>query len=255
MHTAVYVYCLVRRARTPQAADAPAGLPGAGAPEVHPIDPGTWVVSAVVPLAVYGPEPLEEALRDLDRVGRIGLAHDRVVAHFLKQRGSTVVPMTLFTMFSTVARALADLRRRRRQITSAFDRIEGCEEWGVRVLTGAAQSSRRGRTDAATGAAFLAARKQARDESRARTEGATAAADAAYDSLAAYARERRRREALMAGARPPLLDAAFLVPTRRRAAFQAAVRKAAREVARAGAELTLTGPWPAYSFVGPEERA
>jgi hypothetical protein len=48
---------------------------------------------------------------------------------------------------------------------------------------------------------------------------------------------------------PPLLDAAFLVPTGKRARFQAAARRLAQACARAGADLTLTGPWPAYNFV------
>jgi hypothetical protein len=46
-----------------------------------------------------------------------------------------------------------------------------------------------------------------------------------------------------------LLDAAFLLPARRAAAFRAAVRAAAGRLARRGIEVTLTGPWPPYHFV------
>jgi hypothetical protein len=48
---------------------------------------------------------------------------------------------------------------------------------------------------------------------------------------------------------PPLLDAAFLVPVRRRARFRALAERAAEDVLQRGGRLTLTGPWPAYNFV------
>ncbi|MGH8638679.1 MAG: GvpL/GvpF family gas vesicle protein, partial [Burkholderiales bacterium] len=51
----------------------------------------------------------------------------------------------------------------------------------------------------------------------------------------------------------PLLDAAFLVPARSRREFHAAAERVAKHVARSGAHLTLTGPWPPYHFVGAEE--
>ena len=52
---------------------------------------------------------------------------------------------------------------------------------------------------------------------------------------------------------PPLLDAAFLVPVRRRARFRAAAADAARQVTQQGAQFTVTGPWPAYNFVSVSE--
>jgi hypothetical protein len=89
---------------------------------------------------------------------------------------------------------------------------------------------------------------------------------AAARQLAADGRERARalhanlgRHADDARTRPPLaaagdkrllLDAAFLVRESRETAFRGAVRREAERLAGAGFELTLTGPWPPYSFVG-----
>ena len=47
-----------------------------------------------------------------------------------------------------------------------------------------------------------------------------------------------------------LLDAAFLVAHARRASFRAAAERAAARLGRDGYDLTLTGPWPPYNFVG-----
>jgi hypothetical protein len=48
---------------------------------------------------------------------------------------------------------------------------------------------------------------------------------------------------------PPILEAAFLVPASARARFKLEARRQAGACAAAGADMTLTGPWPAYSFV------
>ena len=45
-----------------------------------------------------------------------------------------------------------------------------------------------------------------------------------------------------------LLDAAFLVRTGRAAAFRTAAATLGRRLA-SGYELTLSGPWPPYTFV------
>ena len=77
----------------------------------------------------------------------------------------------------------------------------------------------------------------------------TAAADHTFSSLAAIARDARRRDDGPEGVPPPLLDAAFLVPAIRRSRFKAAVTRLARDTVTVGAHLTLSGPWPAYNFV------
>jgi hypothetical protein len=48
---------------------------------------------------------------------------------------------------------------------------------------------------------------------------------------------------------PLLLDAAFLVPRARGSAFGKRVAREARTLARQGYDLTITGPWPPYTFV------
>jgi hypothetical protein len=66
---------------------------------------------------------------------------------------------------------------------------------------------------------------------------------------ATLARRKAPRELPVQGG-PLLLDAAFLVPRRRARSFQSLAAREARSLARLGYGLTLTGPWPPYSFVG-----
>jgi hypothetical protein len=217
------------------------------------------MVMARVPLDVYGPEPLATALQDLRWVSDVAVAHEAVVEHFSRQAGATVIPMKLFTMFSTTARAVEEMRSRRAAIDRVIRRVGGCEEWGVRITRsaparprGAAAGAPRGRSAAppASGVAFLAAKKQARDDARESERAAAAAAHAAFEALSEIARDARRRDDVPQGAAsPPVLDAAFLVPNGRRARFRAAARRLAAATAKAGARLTVTGPWPAYNFV------
>jgi hypothetical protein len=253
LRDATYVYCLVRSSRKPSAARVPEGLPGATAPAVAEIDRPLWLVASRVPLAQYGPEALEPALRDLDWVGRSAVAHEAVVEHFASAAAAAVIPMKLFTMFSTVERAVEAMRARRRALDRVFERIAGCEEWGVRVVRSKAAGAAKPAARPRSGTAFLTARKRARDASASAAAAATTAAEQAFSTLVELARDgRRRRDDAPAGAAPPLLDAAFLVPARGRARFHAAAERAARAVARSGATMTLTGPWPPYNFVGEE---
>lgn len=255
--TATYLYCIVKSATKPSTARSPEGLPGAERPRAVAAGGPLWLIVAPVPLATYGPEQLERRLADMDWVGSVALAHESVVEQFVRRAATTVIPMKLFTMFSTVDRAVADIRQRRPAIAAAMRRISGAEEWGIRILREpAAPVFKAGPTRAASGAAFLAAKKRAKDDAKLSRLAAGEAAADAFDQLATIARDARRRDGAPAeGATPPLLDAAFLVPVASRARFKSAATRAAARCAGAGAQMTISGPWPAYNFVqGEEER-
>jgi gas vesicle protein GvpL/GvpF len=246
-----YLYCVVRSTTKPRTGRAPAGLPGGARPAVVAAGRSLWLVVSEVPLDRYGPERLETALRDLDWVAEVAVAHEAVVEHFARLRGTAVVPMKLFTMFSTEQRAADEMQQRRKDIDAVLKRIAGCEEWGIRVIQGPDRTVPLPAPDVRSGAAFLAGRKQARDNRRAAVERAAAAAATVFDALSPITKDARRRLDAPAGAVPPLLDAAFLVPSAKRARFRGAARRAAKACAEAGAQMTMTGPWPAYNFVQP----
>jgi hypothetical protein len=251
LSVATYLYAIVKAARRPSDAGAPPGLPGGSAPRVLRATPSLWLVTADVPLAVYGPGPLESALADLEWVGRIALAHEQVVEHFGHRRGTTLIPMKLFTMFSSPDRAVAEIAPRWRTIDRVMRHVSGAEEWGVRVVRAeSGEPAAATPVRPASGTAFLAARKLARDSRRSVQQQTAEAVAEAYVALAKIAKDAvRRDDPAPAGATPPLLDAAFLVPARERRKFDATARRHAVSCAKASAQLTLTGPWPPYHFV------
>jgi Gas vesicle synthesis protein GvpL/GvpF len=251
--TATYLYCVVHAPVAPTAARAPRGLPGAARIDVTPIARSLWLVTAAVPLEMYGPGVLERSLRDVDWVTTAAVAHEEVVEYFARRTGSTVIPMKLFTMFSSVERAVDDMRPRQQQLSAVVRRIAGCEEWGVRIThTPAVVGRDRATAAAASGTEFLAARKAARDAARRSVGTAAAAAEEAYRTLSAIARDARRRDDVPTGATsPPVLDAAFLVPLTQRSRFKSAVKKLA-DGADHGTQVVLTGPWPSYNFIQSE---
>lgn len=254
--TAAYVYGVVRSRRKPATSRVPPGLPGASRPVPVRLAPSLWLIVADVPLRTYGPKVLERALRDIPWVADTALAHEAVVEHFTRVRGAVVVPMKLFTMFSTVERAVAEISRKLDAIEAVVLRIAGCEEWGVRIVRSSLPQPPARRRSGKSGAAFLLAKKHARDEAARRAKAAADAAEEAFEELEALTRGTWRRATVPEGATaPPLLDAAFLVPVKQRARFQAAAKRLAARCSKTGAEITLSGPWPAYSFTQGEGRS
>jgi hypothetical protein len=251
--TAVYLYCVVRTPRRPSLTRVPAGLVGAGQPEAHRLAGPLWLIIALVPLAIYGPAHLEPRLRDLDWVGETAVAHESVVEHFARARGAVVLPAKLFTMFSSLEKAVEDIRRRKAIIERAMRHISGSQEWGVRIVRRAAavaSAGRRSRKGITSGAGFLTERKNARDAAVNARAAAFEAAASALTRLRRHAKDAQVREPRQEpGSNPPILEAAFLVTTRARTRFKAEARRQAAAVALAGADMTLTGPWPAYNFV------
>lgn len=252
--SALYVYALVKTARALALGKAPAGLAGAGKPRVLEVGEGWNAVVADVPLKLYGAEAIDAKLRDLDWVSARAGEHDAVIEHALAL--GTVVPLKLFTMFASDDRAAAHVARSRRSLDRVAERIGGCEEWGLRVLL----DEKRARAAAAaqpapkkkvSGTAFLERKKAIEDVRKKTGERGTVEATELFDALAALAKKAQRRPAPNRDlAARVFLDAVFLVPRAKVEKLKDAVRKAAPALVDAGFDITLSGPWPAYSFIG-----
>jgi hypothetical protein len=267
--TGTYVYCVVRAAAEPDVAVRGARLPDAGVPRVVPLAGRTWLVLADVPLGVYGSVALEQRLKDLDWIGAVGLAHQAMVDACLKHEA--VVPMKVLTIFASVARARKEMRRHADRLRMAMQQVAGCVEWGVRVTRAPqpARTLRRLETQpwvqsqaqpatarpATTGRAFLEAKVQHRQAAREETETLDRHLRTLADTLNDVTRDvRYRLEQPAGGTVPVLLDAAYLVPRRSERQFRAQVRAKSQPLLARGCRVTVTGPWPAYSFVSPDGR-
>ena len=250
--TLTYVYCLVRAARRPALREVPAGL--AGSRDLRLLQTGErlWLVAATVSEAEYGEAALQRGLQNLDWVGRRAMEHEAVVEHFLT--ASAVLPMQLFTLFVSDERAVAHVARDKRRIGPILQRIDGHLEWGLRLTwdeKAARQVVESAHTRPATGVDYLARKRDLRDVNRVQLTDAKAEADRLYRSLSREATDARRRTATEQAAPGSrlLLDAAFLVPMKKAAAFRAALRRNSKDLGKSGLVVSLTGPWPPYNFV------
>ena len=102
-----------------------------------------------------------------------------------------------------------------------------------------------------SGAAYLSAKGKQRTAAIEFAGRARETAAALFDRLDEQSRLATRRTAseLPVQGGPLLLDAAFLVPRARAKSFRALVAREARILSRQGYGLTVSGPWPPYSFV------
>lgn len=253
--TVTYLYCLIAAERRPPLTGVPRGLPGTGPLRALDAGDGLWLIVADAPLTVYGAAPIERNLRDLEWVALRGAAHARIVESFARR--TTTLPMKLFTLFNSDERALAHVRGDATRVRRVLERVTGRAEWGVRVrLDGALVKKRAGKRPApaaagrASGTKFLMAKKQARDVARDVLLEGRAAVEEAYEALATVADATRRRPAGELEGTRVVLDAALLVPSGRLTSFKRLVRRAASGLATRGYRLSVSGPWPAYNFVG-----
>ena len=219
--------------------------------------PNLYVIVADAPLDRYGETAINRGLGDLDWVSRAAIAHEAVVEAFIGE--TAVLPMKLFTIFMNDERALAHVRGERTRIAAMIKRVANHQEWGVRVVLDRARAANSQRTvarartlqPAASGLAYLAQKKAQRDAAAELATNARQTVAALYDKLSARARDARRRPAseMPIDGGPLLLDAAFLVPRARAASFQTLTAREAKSLERQGYGLTVTGPWPPYTFV------
>ncbi len=248
----VYVYGVVAGRLPARALAGLPSLPDGAAPRTVALDDTMRIIVADVPAAVYNAASLAPHLTDLEWVGRCGAAH-HAVADALAQTHA-VLPFRLFTLFSSEARALATLRRSQPRLARALARVAGRHEWVLRIgrpLPPAGGPRAANREPAATsGAEFLRAKAGARRALGDRNARVADEAARVFDAL------RQLSDASAARPIPAgtslLLDAAFLVPKRRTAALRRTLTQSAAMLLREGCPVSLTGPWPAYSFASLE---
>src|SRR5947207_6816428 len=127
-----YVYCVVASPRAPRLSRTPRGLPGMGPVRLVDVDRGLYLAVADAPLTRYGEAAINRGLSDLDWVSRAAIAHESVVESFIDP--TAVLPMKLFTIFTSDARALEHVSAQRAHIDAVVKRVANHQEWGVRVV-------------------------------------------------------------------------------------------------------------------------
>jgi hypothetical protein len=209
-----------------------------------------WLVVADAPLDRFDEASINKHISDLDWVSRAAVAHEAVVESFIA--ADAVLPMKLFTIFTADDRAAEHVASQRAQIEGVLERVLKHDEWGVRIVLDAVKRRAAKRPMATPGgASYLTGKKAQRDARSELVERSREVVTELYDRLAREAGHARRRSVseLPMKNGPLLLDAAFLVPRSRASRFRTAIARQARLLQPRGYRVSLTGPWPPYSFM------
>jgi Gas vesicle synthesis protein GvpL/GvpF len=253
----LYVYAVVERRPSARKVARLPSMPHGDAPRIVALDDDVSVIVADVPASTYAAAALEARLGDLDWVAKCGAAHHSV-ADVLAD-SYVVLPFRLFTIFSTEQKALTTLRKARPRIRRALARVKGRKEWVLRIgrparlQAGLPTDARHKNTERAkVGTDFLRAKADARKQEAERAARVKNDAVAVFETLRELADESTLRP--VEPGTNLLVDAAFLVGTGRTSRFQQALKRAAAGLLRDGCQVSLTGPWPPYSFASVDDK-
>ena len=234
--------------------EAPAaGLAGVGGVPPRTISAaGLTAIVGDVADREYGEAALRRNLEDLDWLARTARAHHAVL-EAVAERGP-VVPMRLATLFASDAGVTGTLRERADDFRGSLSLIAARSEWGVKAYAAkpADPVADPGLPATGPGAAYLQRRRAQLTASKDARAEALASARTVYAELGRFAVASRlyppQAPDLAGQPAPMVLNAAYLVANERAGEFSAAV--ADLTARHRFVQLALTGPWPAYSFVG-----
>jgi Gas vesicle synthesis protein GvpL/GvpF len=238
-----YVYA-IGRALDPAGLAGLAGIDGA---EVHRIAHRDLV--AVVSAAPSDEAALRARLERLDELAAVAQAHHAVVAAVATQ--TVVAPFRLATIYRDEHRVRELLHDRYEEFKALLDRLAGTVEVGIKLYVEDRSPARA--APSASGRAYLqqlSQRHRRRDEE---WRHAAAAVERVDTALGAHALDRcrhRPQPAQLSGAAGHnVLNAAYLVLTRRVTEFTELAQRLATDEPTLRVEVT--GPWAPYSFAEP----
>jgi hypothetical protein len=233
----------------------PADLTGAtgfhGAPLEVVEHAGLSAVVCDVDLAEFGEQPLTSNLEDLAWLEWAARTHNQVVWQIAA--GATCAPLRLVTVCSDDDSVRAKVDELRSDLDEVLDRVEGRQEWSLKVLVPqrqAAESMAASEQTSTSGVDYLRRKREAADRRRELGEDAARSAHDLHDVARRHAVASRRlppQDPRLTGrADTMVLNAAYLVEADTHEAFRSAVLTAAGE--RPQVSVELDGPWPPYSF-------
>lgn len=228
------------------------GLGVGGAPPRAITAAGLTAIVADVPDREFGEAALRRNLEDLDWLDQTARAHHTVLEAVAKR--VPVVPMRLATLFASDAAVTGTLRERADDFRGALSAIAMRSEWGVKgfAVKPADPVDDSAQPTANPGTAYLRRRRAQLTADRDARQEAVTSAQSVYAQLRRLAASSRlyppQPPSLTGQATPMVLNSAFLVADEKAREFTAAVTELG--TAHPSVQLTITGPWPAYSFVG-----
>lgn len=218
--------------------------------------------------AMYGPAAIERNSGEASWLSPRALAHDRVLTWAQELGG--VLPMPMFSLWGSDEALRRMLDDRHSDFERIFSRVEGADEFGVRVhrrdevlaksLNDLDDDTRALQAQAAAASPsqrYLLERKLEDHMKLAVRTAAKRMSKQVFDELGALSRDAVARPLVADTGTPDVtlvLNAAFLVDRRRLGEFRSAVGDRVREFQSRGLTFDVTGPWPPYNFTRAKQR-
>jgi hypothetical protein len=260
----LWVYCVVRD-DFPELPVELEGVHAAARPHVVRGAGAAAIVSAV-PLDQFGEDTLKRNLTDGEWLESVARTHEDVLESALGS--GPIVPMRICTIFrgeGQVRRMLADGQS---AFSETLERLDGRAEWRVKVIADRARVAQmvrtRGRSTppgsglgsrpAGEGGAYLGRKHEDRYLRELIDVVVDEAVRESHSRLEEWAAASEllppRRPDVAGHEREMVFDGAYLVDDDRVDALEGVVRGLSRRYSDAGLSFELTGPWPAFHFVG-----
>lgn len=187
-------------------------------------------------------DQLAANMENLDWLATTSVRHQRVVAEIASQ--ITILPTRFGTVFLSEESLRAHVSERKQQLLQTLKKIEGTEEWGVKLF-GIARAPAQ-MPSLSSGSDYLRA-KAAKLQPVGRKELDPEVKEFIRD-LQAVTEDSAVSGKVSSGQRNLEWQASFLVRKSRKKEWNAVLRKYATAW-QERREIECTGPWPPYSFI------
>jgi len=203
-------------------------------------DSGLTAWFSRVPQAEFG-ERLAANMENLEWLSGASVRHQRTVGQI--SDAVTLLPARFGTVFKSEESLLEHMREQRDKLRATLARIEGAEEWGVKLFLNPAPPA--SPIEAASGRDYL--RAKAMVQVKKRTELDPDVVEFARE-LQAIAQDSAPAGKVSSGQSNLEWQASFLVRKKDRPKWDNMLKRYATRWADRR-EIQCTGPWPPYSFV------
>lgn len=242
-------------------------LPGEGIDPAYPVEivsqGALHAVVSQVPLATFGETALQENLRNEHWIASHVRHHESLLEHLMQH--VSLLPMRFCTIYADADRVKEMLELRGAQLEDTLNRLQGSQEWGVRIYSDVEQLRRRVVEDSERVRALLSDMKSKprgvahfikkqmvvaiHEEVEALTEACTQETQESLDALSEdsalqelFTPDAEDRQGAM------IANAAYLVQRSDEEDFKNEIERLRSKYTDFGFDFERTGPWPPYSF-------
>lgn len=213
---------------------------------------------SLVDAAEYSQPVIDARSKDVEWLGAIGYRHQSVMSALM--RGGTVIPLRAFTLFANESTLRAHLQEQGRMFESILRRLDGKQEWTLRIEFDPEQwnealvrrvDSLRAINDEAQGAAggkaYLLRKKLDEEKKRASREAEEHVVSEVEEVVAQrLACETVAESRVQRGGAFPQIN--VLVNRDEESRLEELRDDLNRRYESDGVTIALTGPWPPYTF-------